>query len=312
MRKEVSKMRDKCIICNMKKKGSKEHIIPEAMGNSKLITYDVCEECNNKLGSKVDSYLTNYIVIKMIRKDMGLLGKSEKEIKVFPNILTTVDGEQYIMEGDTPKRKAKVDIENGMLHIEASCLQEGISIAKKRLERMGKSKEEINEILNTCQIGEKQSTQPTFVIPADIDIGRYLLSGIKIAYEYTCKVMGEIYFQDEVAAILREILYKASVSDIKEEAVDYEQVSQYAAFAYEQSVNLKNVIKPALDLFATKPRHIIILHDSADHQMICEVYLGFIDIMSFAICVSKDATKYLKNSGVRICILFENGDLIEM
>ena len=44
----------RCIICDSEKDGSKEHIIPEAMGNSKLITYKVCEECNNKLGSKVD------------------------------------------------------------------------------------------------------------------------------------------------------------------------------------------------------------------------------------------------------------------
>ena len=49
----------RCIICNMEKDGSKEHIIPEAMGNSKLITYKVCEECNNRLGSKVDNYLAD-------------------------------------------------------------------------------------------------------------------------------------------------------------------------------------------------------------------------------------------------------------
>ena len=52
----------RCIICDLEKDESKEHIIPEAMGNSKLITYKVCEECNNKLGSKVDKYLTDYIL----------------------------------------------------------------------------------------------------------------------------------------------------------------------------------------------------------------------------------------------------------
>ena len=57
-----------CIKHNMEKDGSKEHIIPEAMGNSKLITYKVCEECNNRLGSKVDNYLTDYILTKIIRK----------------------------------------------------------------------------------------------------------------------------------------------------------------------------------------------------------------------------------------------------
>lgn len=55
----------RCVICDLEKDGSKEHIIPEAMGNSKLITYKVCEECNNKLGSKVDKYfLAFYQMIK--------------------------------------------------------------------------------------------------------------------------------------------------------------------------------------------------------------------------------------------------------
>ena len=60
----------RCVICDLEKDGSKEHIIPEAMGNSKLITYKVCEECNNKLGSKVDKYLTDYIITKIIRKNL--------------------------------------------------------------------------------------------------------------------------------------------------------------------------------------------------------------------------------------------------
>ena len=41
----------KCIICRQEKEKSDEHIIPEALGNKKLITQRVCEECNNKLGA---------------------------------------------------------------------------------------------------------------------------------------------------------------------------------------------------------------------------------------------------------------------
>lgn len=53
----------RCIICGLSKDASKEHIIPEALGNEKFITIKVCQECNNRLGTNVDNYLTDYIII---------------------------------------------------------------------------------------------------------------------------------------------------------------------------------------------------------------------------------------------------------
>ena len=303
----------RCIICDSEKDGSKEHIIPEAMGNSKLITYKVCEECNNKLGSKVDKYLTDYIITKIIRKNLGFLGKDEKEIKIFPSILPDDKGEEYLFREDIPKKKALVEICNGILHIEAESLEEGLKIAYKRLKRMGKSEEEICEILSTYRIGEKKNSQPTFTIPADIDMSRYLLAGIKIAYEYTCELFGDIYSEDKVTKIFRKQLYKASIADKKDnECIDYEIIKQYAALPVKAILELKNKIKPILDSLQPKARHVIILHDSADHKMICEVFLCFIDFMSFTICVSEDATQYLGNNKVKICVVLENDQLIEV
>ena len=303
----------RCIICDLENDGSKEHIIPEAMGNSKLVTYKVCEKCNNKLGSKVDKYLTDYIITKIIRKNLGFLGKEEKEIKIFPSILTDEKGEQYLFREDIPRKKALVETRDGVLHIEAESLEESLKIARKRLERMGKSEEEIHEILNTYRIGEKKNVQPTFSIPADIDMSRYLLAGIKIAYEYTCELFGESYSEDKVAKILRNQLYQASIADKKDkECVDYKIIKQYASLPVKASIELKNSIKPILDTLQPKARHVIILHDSADHKMICEVFLCFMDFMSFTICVSEDAIKYLGDKGVRICVVLEDEQLIDM
>ena len=85
-----------CIICGEKfsnmVKPSKEHIIPEALGNEKLVTYCVCEKCNNDLGSNVDSYLTDYILVKMIRK--GNLEK-DKDLQVFDSAMTDDKGNNY-------------------------------------------------------------------------------------------------------------------------------------------------------------------------------------------------------------------------
>ena len=67
-----------------------------------------------------------------------------------------------------------------------------------------------------------------------------------------------------------------------------------------------------LDSLQPKAKHVIIIHDIADHKMICEVFLGFIDFLSFTICVSEDATKYLGDSTVRICVVLEDDEIIEV
>lgn len=51
------------IICSFDKESSKEHSIPEALGNKQFITNDTCKECNVKLGANVDSYLTTPRII---------------------------------------------------------------------------------------------------------------------------------------------------------------------------------------------------------------------------------------------------------
>ena len=71
-----------CIICGYEKEESDEHIIPEALGNEKLITKRVCEYCNNRLGSNVDSYLTDHPLVKIIRINNGLKGKKRKAYQV--------------------------------------------------------------------------------------------------------------------------------------------------------------------------------------------------------------------------------------
>jgi hypothetical protein len=303
----------RCIICDLEKEGSKEHIIPEAMGNSRLVTYKVCEECNNMLGNKVDCYLTDYIINKIVRKNLGLLGKEEKEIKIFPSTLIDENGDEYLMRGDIPKIKANTKLNDGVLHIEAENIEEILAIGKKRLLRMGKSQEEANNILSKHKIGKTQYMQPTFKIQADIDMSRYLLSGIKIAYEYTCELLGENYLDDDIAKIFRKELYKASRTDKNDmDCIDYMKIKQYASLPLNETIQLKRLLQPILDGLQPKARHVIMLHDSADHKMICEVLLCFLDFMSFTVCVSNDATRYLNNNKYKISIVLEDEQVITL
>lgn len=116
---------------------------------------------------------------------------------------------------------------------------------------------------------------------------------------------------DAIIELSHDILDKYEDKKDKE-CVDYKIIKQYASLPVKASIELKNSIKPILDTLQPKARHVIILHDSADHKMICEVFLCFMDFMSFTICVSEDAIKYLGDKGVRICVVLEDEQLIDM
>lgn len=93
-----------CIICGKSfsdtVKPSREHIIPKALGNKKLVTYCVCGKCNNDLGGNVDSYLTDFILVKLIRK--AALEK-DKDLKILDSVMTNDKGERFRITGQGPE-----------------------------------------------------------------------------------------------------------------------------------------------------------------------------------------------------------------
>lgn len=302
----------RCIICGLEKEASKEHIIPDALGNKKFITYKVCEECNNKLGANVDNYLTDHIIVKIIRKELRLLGKEEQEIKIFPSSATDNSGQKYIFREDTPIKPPVAELKDGVLHIEAESIEQAINLARKRLKRSGFSNEKIEEIIKDYQCKDIQEYQPTFQLPADVDKGRYLLAGIKIAYEFACEILGDLYREDEIATLFRKELYKAVKVNKKElsSTIDYHILKMYAGLLHKESSELKNIIASTRDKIVPKPRHVCLLHDSADHKLICEVILLFEDIVSFTVMISEDATRYGMQGTCKVAMVLEDGSLI--
>lgn len=302
----------RCIICELQKDASKEHIIPETMGNKKFVTYKVCKDCNNKLGANVDNYLTDYVVIKMVRKELGLLGKDEKEIKVFPSSSPDTNGEKFVFRNDMPSIPPKVELKGDVLHIEAETVEEAFKLAKKKLERDGYTNERIEEILKNYKAKEPKRYQPVFQIPADLDKGRYLLAGIKIAYEFACEVLGDTYFNDDIAKVFRKELYKVANLDKDKlsTGVDYYTIKKYASLLQKESKKMKKRIEPFINKITPPPRHICLIHDSADHKLICQVILLFQDMMSFTVMLSKDATMYKMNGNCIVAVVMDDGDVI--
>lgn len=289
----VSKMR--CIICREEKDESEEHIIPEALGNKKLITNRVCEECNNKLGTNVDNYLTNHPIVKLIRKNENLLGKSEKDIKFFSGVEVDEEtGLKYDMKSGKPILQPRmISGSDGHIRVEAANAKVGFDYFKKVMKRKGYSDEQIDKFCEKAITGEIKLIQPPkFKKDASIDLSRLRLSAIKIAYEYAFSVLGEKYIDDDVAILFSRELKKNAYSTKKDINVSNE-LEKFVIFPIHGSgiENVLSEIKEKLSQTDMNVLHVIIMI-KLDGCLYCILNLCMTDIISFAIKVTEKADDY--------------------
>ena len=298
----------RCIICGKETEESKEHIIPEAMGNTKFVTKMVCNVCNNKLGANVDNYLTDYIIVKMMRKSMEITGKEDKQVKIFPSYLQGSDGKKYTFENDTPKLVPIAKEKDSVLRIEAQSIDEAMNLARKKLLRNGITEEKVEQILSeVIKFEGEESNPPEFCLTADIDKSKYLLSAIKIAYEYGYEELGEKYYDDKIAIILRNQLYNAVQSDKKSVSnnIDYEIIRKHAHVMDIITLNMKNIIEPVIHTMKPPARHVVILSVDMDNKIVCNIILLNSNITTFTVLLSENARKY-NMKDVRMVVVLED------
>ena len=76
-------MNGECVICRKPLDNpSVDHLFPYAIGGRKEIG-GVCVSCNNKMGEKVDSKLTDYLFVLLFRERFHLTGKNGKAPSFF-------------------------------------------------------------------------------------------------------------------------------------------------------------------------------------------------------------------------------------
>jgi hypothetical protein len=159
-----------CIFCKEKgKKGSIEHIIPEALGcpeNLVLKNGEVCEDCNNGLGHLDDALINAFDLIRFQAKVPGKKGKLPTIISRGNFIAEYVDGEPKIYINPTNK---PVKLKDGRV-----------------IGPSGKSKRNID--LKISIDGKMANVNMGFKIGEDPKAVRALF---KIAYEYICFQFGE-------------------------------------------------------------------------------------------------------------------------
>lgn len=284
----------RCIICQKEKSESEEHIIPEALGNKKLITMRVCERCNNRLGSNVDNYLTDHPLVKLLRIENDLSGKKGKDIKFFEGVETDVDtGQKYSMKNNKPVLQPRVvPPENGNLKIEASNFEEGMKFVRKLLKRQGYANEKIDEICSDAIYVQGELLAPKFRKDIIIDFAKLGLAAIKIAYEYAFEQLGEEYLEDEVAKLFARELYKAAEAD-KNDVKPSNELARFVTYPISGSGVEKLLAEQRETLKSTSMN---ILHTiffiKQDNSLYCVLNLCMTDVISFVVKVTENADKY--------------------
>lgn len=285
----------RCIICREERDESEEHIIPEALGNKKLITKRVCEECNNKLGTNVDNYLTNHPIVKLIRINENLFGKSGTDIKFFSGVEVDEEtGLKYNMKSGKPILQPRMIAgSDGHIRIEAANVEAGLDHFSKVMKRKGYSDEQIDKFCEGAITGEAELVSPPkFKKDATIDFSRLGLSAIKIAYEYAFSVLGEKYIDDEVAILFARELKKNAYSTKADICVSNE-LAKFVTFPIHGSgiENVLSEIKENLLKTEMKVLHVIFMIKQ-DGCLYCILNLCMTDIISFAIKVTEKVDAY--------------------
>lgn len=210
-------MLKKCIICEKEKDMSlfnEEHIIPESLGNTKLKTYDVCTECNNLIGSKVDSELTSNFFSEIYRWHKKIRGKKGAIPNPFSHGKTKDGRIVHVDEKMNPNyvQVLKFNKSTGELSL-GGDFDKGIVAINKKLSRSGQP------LLTEAQVEEWRKkikveyTHPEIGYDFEVDTNRLILAFMKIAYEYGHEYLGEKYTNDPVAQEIRYRIYDYIYND---------------------------------------------------------------------------------------------------
>lgn len=309
-----------CIICgasfNNIVKPSKEHIIPEALGNEKLITYCVCEKCNNELGSNVDSYLTDYVLVKIIRRDNL---EKDKDLQIFDSAMTDDKGDKYRITDQGPEIFPDVDIdkEKQSVHMKVASLEEGKRVAKEILKsRFKKSADEIEEILSDPSRFIKGETQyakaGVFKQDAKLNLARFKLAIIKIAYEYAVEKLGESYTTDESASILRAYLKAGREGKKKFTDDEYKIISERCHCVDSFTEITEKTAEEYRNLTGgRKIKYMVYISRDKGNNLICGIRILDTSFLTFTVYLSNDANNYLNGGEGYMALVLDDNSLFE-
>lgn len=295
----MNNMGVKCIICGNIKAGSDEHIIPKSLGNEILRMNNVCKKCNEGLGRHVDEHLVNNFLSQMIRQQLNLKGQSGK----IPNPFKTGrDSEGRVIHIDyefKPSLPLRLEQNGDEITILGGNEQQVVKALESKLKRMGKTNEDIQELLNKTE-KKVEVYKPKVNYKVELHLDKLFLGALKIAYEYMYQTFEEQFYKDEIAQEIRQVLYEATKGNFDRK---YSEMGFMPDDIKSNFMEFKNIWPNS---------HILFLSKDVANQLFFYISLFCNDFLSFSICVSKDASKYNLNKNSLIIIDIDKQEKINL
>lgn len=203
-----------CIIClkpprdnNPLSQLTDEHIISEFLGGN-IIVKNVCKECNDRLGHRLEGPLSKNTLFKLYTSSNGIKGKKNKITNPLSGEYLS-SGKKFRFESDFSLYQLPV-IEHqltadGSFKINASIDIKDINKIEhdifKTISRTAKSigksldedqiKENIKELVESCKGNVEVTNQPEIDVSFSLDLDQITLLGLKISYELLAWITGE-------------------------------------------------------------------------------------------------------------------------
>ena len=278
----------KCIFCGrteaeFEKENcwTEEHIIPEALGNERLKIYNVCKDCNSGLGTYVDNYFVNNMLVKIIRQTLGIRGQSGKVPNAFKEGTDKAGHRIQVNDKFQPKIVPYIEQNENKLRIVAPTKKEAKEMAVKKLSRMKSSEKTIQDVLDRIDQTPSHFSQPEIQYDIEIDFNQFFLEALKIAFEYAVYKLGDNYLKDLRAIEIQKHLKCAIKGELKKKSVEFYGV----CIAPEK-------ISRSLERVKGLNCHLLMIHPNAENKLISEVFLFMEPILSFSVLISDDASQY--------------------
>ncbi|MCP4349911.1 MAG: HNH endonuclease [Desulfobacterales bacterium] len=212
-------MKEFCPFCDIssdRTSFTKEHIMPDALGGT--LTIRICKNCNDKLGSKVDSPLVNSELIKLTKYAAGTKIKKEAvnpfQKAYIANDITAkirieLDSENKPYIRYMPKA-FKVIEKNGEKYVDNIIVDERDycnlpKMINKFLKRKGYSEIENEDIYNSLKITDI-SENPVVANSFKFKSFDYYPCLCKIAYETAWMFFKDEYLKDKCGLRLRQAI----------------------------------------------------------------------------------------------------------
>lgn len=260
---------------------TEEHIIPEALGNKKLKLYNVCKNCNSGLGTYVDNYFVNHMLLNITRQNLGLKGQSGEIPNAFKEGKDKDGHRIRVDENYQPVTVPYIEQSGNNVTIVASTKEEVKKIIQKKLSRMKMPPNVIREELNKVDQAKSHFSKPEIQYDFRVELNRFFLEALKIGFEYAVYKLGDDYLQDSRAMEIQKCLKDAIVGKMKNECSNISGV-------YFIPEEVSKILKKTINLNF----HMLMIHPDAENQLIVQVILFMNPALSFSVLISQDTSKF--------------------